>query len=138
MQKAHGDRLVSVVLYGSAAAGDHQAKFSDLNILCVLSEITPRELAPARTSSAGGARKATPRRWLLTEHELATSTDCFAIEFSDMKRHHRLLLGKDVISPLVVDHSFYRAQGSTICGPSGCACARRLRACSPIPNCCAG
>ena len=44
LQKAHGDRLVSVVLYGSAAAGDHHAKFSDLNILCVLSEITPREL----------------------------------------------------------------------------------------------
>ena len=31
-----GDRLVSVVLYGSAATGDHQAKFSDYNVLCVL------------------------------------------------------------------------------------------------------
>ncbi len=26
LQKAYGDRLVSVVLYGSAAAGDHHAR----------------------------------------------------------------------------------------------------------------
>jgi hypothetical protein len=41
---------------------------------------------------------------------LATSTDCFAIEFNDIKRHHRLLLGKDVVTALVVDQVFYRAQ----------------------------
>src|SRR5450756_2917389 len=45
LQKAYGERLVSVVLYGSAATGDHHADFSDINILCVLSEISPRELA---------------------------------------------------------------------------------------------
>ena len=44
LRKAYGDRLVSVILYGSAAAGDHQMKFSDFNILCVLRAITPREL----------------------------------------------------------------------------------------------
>ena len=41
---------------------------------------------------------------------METSTDCFAIEFNDMKRQHQLLFGKDVIPPLVVDHTFYRAQ----------------------------
>src|ERR1039457_3496900 len=44
LQKAYGDRLVSVVLYGSAAAGDHHPGFSDYNLLCVLSEITSRPL----------------------------------------------------------------------------------------------
>jgi hypothetical protein len=44
LQKAYGDRLVSVVLYGSAAAGDHHPGFSDYNVLCVLSEITSRQL----------------------------------------------------------------------------------------------
>ena len=48
---------------------------------------------------------------LLTEHEVATSTDCFAIEFHDIQQHHRLLYGKDVITGLTVDDSFYRAQG---------------------------
>src|ERR1035438_5395528 len=45
LQKAYGERLVSVVLYGSAAGGEHHAAFSDINILCVLSEISPRELS---------------------------------------------------------------------------------------------
>ncbi len=44
LTKAYGERLVSVVLYGSAAVGDHHGRFSDLNILCVLREVTPREL----------------------------------------------------------------------------------------------
>src|SRR5215813_2451039 len=44
LKKSHGERLISVVLYGSAAGDDYVVKFSDLNILCVLSEVTPREL----------------------------------------------------------------------------------------------
>jgi hypothetical protein len=110
LQKAYSDRLVSIVLYGSAAAGDHQAKFSDYNILCVLSEISPRELAAGEDIFRWWREQCSPAPMLLTEHEVATSTDCFAIEFLDIQRRHRLLFGKDVITPLVIDQSFYRAQ----------------------------
>jgi hypothetical protein len=51
-----------------------------------------------------------PAPLLLSEEEVQTSNDCFAIEFSDMKRQHKILAGKDVISTLVVDDRFYRAQ----------------------------
>jgi len=51
-----------------------------------------------------------PSPLLLSEQEVETSTDCFAIEFSDMKRQHQVLAGKDVISQLVVDQRYYRAQ----------------------------
>ncbi len=37
LTKTYQDRLVSVVLYGSAAVGDHHGRYSDLNVLCVLS-----------------------------------------------------------------------------------------------------
>lgn len=110
LQKAYGDRLVSVVLYGSAAGGDHHAKFSDYNVLCVLSQITPRELGDSEAIFGWWRELGSPSPLLLTEHEVETSTDCFAIEFNDIKRQHQLLFGKDVISALVVDHTFYRAQ----------------------------
>ena len=110
LQKAYGERLVSVVLYGSAAAGDHHAAFSDINILCVLTEISPRELAAAEDIFRWWREQGSPSPLLLTEHELVTSTDCFAIEFHDIQRQHRLLHGKDVIGPLAIDDSFYRAQ----------------------------
>ena len=110
LQKAYGDRLVSVVLYGSAASGDRHARFSDYNVLCVLSRITPRELGDSEAIFRWWREFGSPSPLLLTEQEVETSTDCFAIEFSDMKRQHRLLAGKDVISTLVVDDTFYRAQ----------------------------
>lgn len=110
LQKAYGERLVSVVLYGSAAAGDHHAGFSDFNILCVLTELTPRELSAAGEPFRWWSEQGSPAPLLLTEHELATSADCFAVEFHDMQSHHRLLFGKDVIPALVVEDTFYRAQ----------------------------
>ena len=51
-----------------------------------------------------------PSPLLLTEHEVQTSTDCFAIEFHDIREHHRILYGRDVISPWKSIDSFYRAQ----------------------------
>jgi hypothetical protein len=110
LQKAYGERLVSVVLYGSAASGDHHADFSDINILCVLREISPRELASGEEISRWWREQGSPSPLLLTEHELVTSTDCFAIEFHDIQRRHRLLHGRDVITSLAIDDSFYRAQ----------------------------
>lgn len=110
LQKAYGDRLVSVVLYGSAVSGNHHAKYSDYNILCVLTQITPLELAQSETVFKWWREQGNPSPLLLTEHEVATSTDCFAIEFHDIKAQHQLLFGKDVVTPLQVDYSFYRAQ----------------------------
>ena len=110
LQKAYGDRLVSLVLYGSAAAGDRQQDFSDYNVLCVLTRITPRELSDSEPIFRWWREQGSPAPLLLTEHELATSADCFAIEFHDMQSHHRLLFGKDVIPALVVEDTFYRAQ----------------------------
>jgi hypothetical protein len=110
LRKAYADRLVSVVLYGSAASGNHHAKYSDYNILCVLDRITPREMAQAEDVFRWWREKGNPSPLLLTEQEVAGCTDCFAIEFHDIKANHRLLHGKDVITPLTVDDSFYRAQ----------------------------
>ncbi len=110
LTKTFGERLVSVVLYGSAAAGDHHEGYSDLNVLCVLNEVTVRELEQSDPVFRWWREKKNPAPLLLSEHEVRTSTDCFAIEFHDIKTHHRILQGKDVISNLVIDDSFYRAQ----------------------------
>ncbi len=110
LKTALGDRLVSVILYGSAATGDLQAGYSDLNVLCVLSEVTPRELADVSAVFRWWRGLGNPAPLLLTRHELTTSTDCFAIEFHDIRDQHRILHGEDVVEELQVDDSFYRAQ----------------------------
>lgn|SRR5262245_31642162 len=110
LKKAHADRLISVVLYGSGAGEDHSSQYSDLNILCVLNEVTPRELGKSEPIFRWWRELGNPAPLLLSEHEVATSTDCFPIEFYDIIHQHRRLFGKDVLTSLRVDNSFYRAQ----------------------------
>lgn len=110
LRKAYGDRLVSVVLYGSAAGGDRQEKFSDYNVLCVLSSVTPRELNDGEAIFRWWRERGSPSPLLLGEQELSTSADCFAIEFADIKRQHHLLAGRDVLAAIAPDGRHYRVQ----------------------------
>ena len=110
LRKAQRERLVAVILYGSAADGDHHEKFSDLNVLCVLSQVTPPALADCEPVFKWWRAFGNPSPLLLSEEEVSTSTDCFPIEFHDMQERRKVLFGRDVIEPLVIDKTFYRAQ----------------------------
>lgn len=110
LRKTFDDRLVSVVLYGSAAVGDHHGRFSDINILCVLREVTLKELGDSAAIFRWWREFDNPSPLLLGAEELRTSTDCFPIEFHDIRERHRILYGEDVVAGLDIDDSFYRAQ----------------------------
>ncbi len=110
LQKAFGESLVSAVLYGSGATGEHSERFSDLNVLCVLTQVTPRELAAGEPVFRWWREQGSPSPLLLSESEFDTSSDTFAIEYHDIQRQHRVLYGRDLIATLVLDDSFYRAQ----------------------------
>ena len=110
LKHAQHERLRSVILYGSAAAGEHNEHFSDLNVLCVLTRVTPAELADSEPIFKWWREQGNPSPLLFSEDELRTSTDCFPVEFHDMQERHRILYGTDVIKDLVIDRTFYRAQ----------------------------
>ena len=110
LRQAHQDRLLSVILYGSAASGDHHGKYSDLNVFCVLKQVTPRELADGEPVFKWWLEQGNPAPLLMSEAEVQTSTDCFPIEFHDMQERRKVLFGKDAVADLDIDRSFYRAQ----------------------------
>src|SRR5579875_1182866 len=110
LERAFHDRLVSIVLYGSGAAGDHHSRFSDLNILCVLKQITPRELLEGEPVLKWWRAQGHPSPLLMSEEEAHNSADSFPIEFRDMKDRRKVLYGPDVIAEVKVDGKFYRAQ----------------------------
>jgi len=62
LTKTYQGRLVSVILYGSAAVGDHNGRFSDINVFCVLKQMTPRELGESETIFRWWREKGNPRR----------------------------------------------------------------------------
>ncbi|MGE5645246.1 MAG: hypothetical protein ACM336_05580 [Acidobacteriota bacterium] len=111
LSKAYGDRLTSVILYGSAAVGDYHGKYSDYNVLCVLRDaITPRELEESTSIVRWWRELGNPSPLLLSRDELFNSTDCFPIEFEDIRERRRVLHGEDVVLNLEIDRCFYRAQ----------------------------
>jgi hypothetical protein len=110
LRKAHQDGLVSVVLYGSAAVGDHHSGFSDINILCVLEQVTPRELAASADVFHWWRGQGNPSPLLLSREELTRSTDVFPIEFHDIRERHRVLFGEDVAAGLAVSDRNHRTQ----------------------------
>ena len=110
LQSAFGDNLVSVVLYGSAAVDDWNERRSDLNVLCALNRLTPHELVQSEPVFRWWREQGSPPPLLMSAEEVKSSTDCFPMEFHDMKEHRRVLAGIDIIRDLEIDRSFYRAQ----------------------------
>ena len=102
--------LVSIILYGSAAAGDYVVEHSDVNLLCVLRETSfafLQTLAPA----VGWWREQKNRIPLVMGmEELKRSADVFSIELLDMRERYRVLWGEDVLSTLVVPLKLHRVQ----------------------------
>lgn len=110
LKTTFGDRLVAAILYGSAVMDDWHEPTSDLNVLCVMDRLTPQELAQSEPIFRWWRQQGNPPPLLLTAEEVRTATDCFPMEFHDMREHRRVLHGRDVIEDLEIDRSFYRAQ----------------------------
>jgi hypothetical protein len=110
LQSRFSDRLVAAILYGSAATGDWNKGVSDFNVLCVLTQVSSRELGESEPIFRWWRDQGNPPPLLMSEAEVRTATDCFPMEFHDMKVHRRVLAGADVIADLEIDRSFYRAQ----------------------------
>jgi hypothetical protein len=110
LERAYQDRLLSVILYGSGASADHHSKFSDLNVLCVLKQITPRELGESEPIFRWWSEHKHPSPLLMSEEEVHNAADCFPIEYHDMKDRRKMLYGPDVIADVHIDSKYYRAQ----------------------------
>ena len=96
MQKAAGENLQSVILYGSAAAGDFNPEFSNLNLLCILRETSFARLSAIAPVVEWWHRHKHPAPLVMTREELERSADVFPIELLDMQQHHRVLFGENV------------------------------------------
>ena len=110
LSQAYGHDLRSVVLYGSAAAGDFHQKHSDLNILCVLRDVGVESLQKAEQTAHWWRSFGNPAPLLWAENELACATDAFPVEFLDLREQHRVLHGEDLVAGLTIDPAFHRVQ----------------------------
>ncbi len=95
LRATHGNNLACVVLYGSAAAGDHHELRSDYNILIALHRITPEDLRLAQAPMREWQRLGHPLPVYFTIEELSDAADVFPIEFHQMANARVVLYGHD-------------------------------------------
>lgn len=95
LRATHGDNLASVVLYGSAAAGDDIELHSDYNLLIALNRITPEDLRQAQAPMREWRRLGHPMPVYFTVEELSDAADVFPIEFHQMANARVVLYGHD-------------------------------------------
>ena len=95
LRATHGENLASVVLYGSAAAGDQIELRSDYNILIALNRITPEDLRQAQAPMREWQRLGHPLPVYFTVEELSDAADVFPIEFHQMANARIVLYGHD-------------------------------------------
>lgn len=110
LRSTHRQNLASVILYGSAAAGDFVAKQSDYNVLVALHKIGPEDLRNAQACIREWTRLGNPVPVYFTVSELQNAADVFPIEFHQMSIARKVLFGSDVLADLNISDKFMRLQ----------------------------
>ena len=105
-----GAHLRSVILHGSAAAGDHTGRRSDYNLLVVLEPLGAPELKPLAGVIRRWMQRGNPAPQFLTPAELAGAAELFPLEVADLQRSHQVLYGQDLVSGVPVRHELLRGQ----------------------------
>jgi predicted nucleotidyltransferase len=125
-RRSLGERLRSIVLFGSAAEGRLRAT-SDVNLAFVLSAFEREAIDGLREALrlAEAAVRLKPL-FLLTD-ELGPAALAFAAKFTDLRRRRRVLWGDDPFAALAIPRDVQVARLRQSLLDRGCGCARPMR-----------
>ena len=110
LRAAAGVNLESVILFGSAAAGDYHPEFSNVNLFCVIRDSSFAALQTVAPAVKWWNAQKQPPPLFMTHDEIKHSTDVFTIELLDMQQHHRVLFGEDLVQGLSIPANLHRVQ----------------------------
>src|ERR1019366_4455162 len=110
LRAAGGANLESVILFGSAVAGDFHPEFSNVNLFCVIRDSSFAALQALAPAVKWWDSQKQPPPLFMTRDEIARSTDVFTIELLDMQQRHRVLFGEDVVKGLRISMHVHRVQ----------------------------
>jgi predicted nucleotidyltransferase len=110
LKLAYGDGLRSVVLFGSAVAGEHNAKSSDYNVLVIVDTLPLARLRAVAAVSKAWAEDGNPPPLTFTASEWKSSSDIFPMEYADILERHRILFGDPPFDGIRVAPSDLRLQ----------------------------
>ena len=113
LRAAYPGALRAVVLYGSAAGGEHHAKHSDQNVLVIVRALSLEAMRAAGAVARAWRENGNPPPLTLTESEWQSSVDVFAMEHADIRERHKVLFadaGYDLFAGIRVQARDIRQQ----------------------------
>lgn len=110
LRAAYGAGLRSVVLYGSAAGGEHTTKKPDQNVLVIVDQLDAATLRAASATARAWADTGNPAPLTMTMDEWRGSTDIFPMEYADILERNRVLFGDPPFGGITVDPHDLRLQ----------------------------
>jgi len=110
LSAAYGEALRSIVLYGSAASGEHIAKRSDYNVLVIVDALGASQLTAASAASRAWVDAGNHAPLTLTSAEWRSSADIFPMEYADVLDRHKVLYGTAPFDGISVDVRDLRLQ----------------------------
>jgi hypothetical protein len=110
LRAAYGSALRAMVLYGSAATGQHIPKRSDYNVLVIVDALDQTTLTAASAASRAWAESGNPAPLTMTVSEWRGSADIFPMEYADILDRHKVLYGDAPWDGITVDLKDLRLQ----------------------------
>lgn len=110
LKNTFSEKLISVILYGSAASQDYLEKVSDINLIVVINELNAKDLKLANPAVEKWVKTKNPVPIFMGKDEWFNSCDVYAIECSDVKDRHKILYGEDIVSSIEIKKCNLRLQ----------------------------
>ena len=110
LKQALGDRLRSVVLYGSATTGEFLPGVSNYNLLIIADRFDVATLTDLAATVSRWVRDGHRPPLLFTPGQLEASVDSFPIELLDIQQSRQVLFGADPVAKLHISPEHLRLQ----------------------------
>lgn len=118
------ERLISVILHGSGSIEEinekkpscllscclSEKKTYDVNLIVILNKLDASDLKKAYPCISKWKKTGHPLPVFMDRNEWYNSTDIYPIEYSDIKRRHKILHGENIVDNLNVDKCHLRLQ----------------------------
>jgi predicted nucleotidyltransferase len=112
LEKAAGDNLVSLVVYGSAVRGGYEEGVSDLDVIVVLRDTALPRLLACSEPLLLARHRGRVEAMILKPDDIESAADVFPLFYEDVKSRHLLLAGRDLFQGVAIsdDHCRLRIE----------------------------
>jgi hypothetical protein len=110
LKSAARSNLQCVALYGSAVSQEFHDGFSDINLLCVVRELSPAALDVLAPAVRAWTAARQPAPLIFAAADLDRIAAVFPIEMLDIRDRHHILFGNDVLTGLNISMERQRTQ----------------------------